>query len=115
MMPACQLHAVKGHDAYLLARAMKLQAGLWHKQRRFEEAKSEASRAVDEFERLGAADGAEDARELLRQIDRDANRPHDDGELTAVLLVVFIDLLGSERSPNPNDGTSACLGSLDVL
>jgi len=53
-------HAVNGHDAYLRARAMRLRAGFWHNQHRFEEAKSEALRAVDAFEKLGAGDGVKD-------------------------------------------------------
>jgi tetratricopeptide (TPR) repeat protein len=69
-----KLNAVSGNDTYLLARAMELQAGFLHKQHRFEEAKSEALRAVDAFEKLGATNDAEDARILLWWIDRDARR-----------------------------------------
>jgi len=54
---------------YLLARVMNLQAMLWYKQDRFEEAKSEALRAADGFERLGAAGDVEIARQLLQQIE----------------------------------------------
>jgi tetratricopeptide (TPR) repeat protein len=69
-----KLHAADDRDTYLLARATKLQARFWHRQNRLEEAKSEALRAVDTFEKLGAANDAEDARMLLRRIDRDARR-----------------------------------------
>ena len=65
-------HAVDDHDAYLLARTMRLQAECWHKQHRFEEARSEVLRAIDAFEKLGAADDAKKARTLLRQVDGDA-------------------------------------------
>ena len=65
-------HTIDDHDTYQLARAMTLQAGIWHLQRRFEEAKSEALGAVDRFERLGAANDANKARMLLQEIDRDA-------------------------------------------
>ena len=41
-------------------------------QHMFEEATSEALRALDMFEKLGATNDAEDTRELLEQIDRDA-------------------------------------------
>ena len=68
-----KLHAVNGNDTYLLAHAMKLQAGFWHRQQRFEEAKSEALRAIDAYKKLGAADDAEDTRILLQRIDRDAH------------------------------------------
>jgi len=66
-----KLHATNDHDTFLLARAMELQAGLLHKQRRLEEAKSEALRAVDAFEKLGTTYDVEGVKELLRRIDRD--------------------------------------------
>jgi len=65
-----KLHAV--NDTYLLARASRLQAGFWRKQRMFEEAKSEALRALHVFEKLGAANNAEETRQFLGRIDRDA-------------------------------------------
>ena len=46
-------HAVD--NAFLLGRGMRLQANFWHKRRRFEEAKFEALRAVEVFEKVGAA------------------------------------------------------------
>ena len=55
-----------------LASASQLQAVLWEKQLRFEEAKSEALHALDLFERLGAAGDAERIRWFLGQIERDA-------------------------------------------
>ena len=95
-----QVERTKLHTAnneYLLARAMWLQAVLWYKQHRFEEAKAEALRAVYELEKLGAANDAEGARKLVRRIDCDYRRSvfpaesGDDGELLeTVLLVVFI-------------------------
>ena len=70
-------HAVEYRDTYLLARAMTLQAELWHKQHRFEEAKSEASRAVYAFEKLGAMQDLGRAGLLLLQIfcDTDGGEP----------------------------------------
>ena len=62
-------HAVD--DAYNLGRAMELQARFLYKQRRFEEAESELLRALDVFERLGAARDAERARGHLEEIDHD--------------------------------------------
>ena len=64
-------HAVKSHDTYLLAHAMWLKAGLWHKQRSLKKARSEALRAVDAFEKLGASNDVGGVRELLRRIDLD--------------------------------------------
>ena len=60
-------HAV--NDPYLLAYAMDQQARVWNGQRRFEEARSEASRALEAFERLGATHNAEITRKLLQNID----------------------------------------------
>ena len=60
-------HAI--NNSYLLGCAMHLQAGLWYKQRRFEEAKFEALRAADLFEKIGAARGVDDCRAFLRNIE----------------------------------------------
>ena len=85
-----KLHATNGNDTYVLARAMWLQAEVWHRQHRFEEARSEASSAVEIFEKLGAADDVERARRLLQQID---------GELLAIVqFLVFIDPSFSDRA-----------------
>ena len=54
------------NNAYLLARASLLQARLWHAQSMFGEAKSEGLRALDVFEKLGAANDAAAARQFLR-------------------------------------------------
>ena len=101
------------NDAYLLARALRTQAGFRYKQHRFEEAKSEALRAVDVFEKLGAANDAEDVKKLVRRIDHDArgNRrsgypwcmihdgSDDDGEfLKTVLFAVSVNPRCSVRT-----------------
>jgi len=65
-----KLHVV--NDAYLLARASRLQAGFWYQQDMLEEAKSEALRVLNVFEKLGAANDVENTRKLLEQIDRKA-------------------------------------------
>jgi len=94
-------YAVNG--AYNQARASQLQAKVWDQQRMFEEAKSEALCALGVFERLGATNDAEDTRELLGRIDRNArlmdsglaisDGPADDGELLkTMLLVVYVNL-----------------------
>ena len=61
-------HAID--EPYPLGRAMQLQAGFWYKQRKFEEAKSEALRAADIFERIGATEEAEECRGSLRGVER---------------------------------------------
>ena len=60
-------HAV--NNAYYLGHVMEMQAGIWCKQHRFEEARSEALRAADSYERLGAAEEAERCKMLLRCIE----------------------------------------------
>jgi len=60
------------HD---LGYAMELQAGLWFKEGRLEGARSEALRAADVYEKLGAMKDVEDCRKLLRDIQRELDSP----------------------------------------
>jgi len=63
---------VKSHafnDSYNLGAAMELQALVWYGQCMFDEAKSEALRAADIFERFGTAMDVEGCRALLRGIE----------------------------------------------
>ena len=62
-------HAV--NTPYHLGRAMRLQAQVWYDQRRLEEAMSEALRAADVFERLGATVDVKNCRILLRNIEEE--------------------------------------------
>ena len=57
------------NDIYLLARVWWLQAWCWKGQLRFEEAKSEALRALDVLEDLGATNDMESLGQLLQGID----------------------------------------------
>jgi len=94
---------IKSHvinDTYKLGCAMELQALLWCIQGRLEEAKIEVLRAVEVFEKLGAARNAENCREILQGIDEETNgsvvsdESDDDGEfLETVLPLVFINFL----------------------
>ena len=59
------------HSAYFLGRTIDLQARLWRKQYRLEEARSEALRAVDLYEKMGAAKALEVSRSLIVEIDAD--------------------------------------------
>ena len=63
------------HHPYPLGRAMELQAGFLLKRRRLEEAKSEALRAIDLFESVGAAKQAERCRVILRNVEEAASEP----------------------------------------
>ena len=65
-------HASNNNDTYSLALVMFLQASFWGEQHRFEEAKSEALRALDAFEKLGAARYIESVGRFLRKIDHDS-------------------------------------------
>ena len=56
------------NSTYNLGVAMEMQAWIWCKQHRLEEAKSEALRAADVHERLGAAERVEGCKELLQLI-----------------------------------------------
>ena len=86
------------NNSYLLARTSWLKAWLWDEQHMFEEAKSEALRALDGFDKVGATMFAADARRLLEWIDRNArgdgsdlvtpDESGDDGELLEMMLLV---------------------------
>ena len=86
-------HAV--NDPYDLGRALDLQARFWYKRRMFEEAKSEALRAVEVYEKIGAADDLKLCRGFLREIDKlDL-----DGELLGTTLLpprIYFPLQGQE-------------------
>jgi len=62
-----KLHAI--NNAYILGRAMELQAGFWYKQHRFDEAKSEVLRAVDVYGKIGSTECVEHCEKLLRDIE----------------------------------------------
>jgi len=63
-------HAV--NSAYSLGRAAELQARVWYNQRRLGEARSEALRAADIFDKLGNVEDTERCRGLLRMIENDS-------------------------------------------
>ena len=65
-------HAVDG--AYQLARAMHMQARIWYRQRRLEDAKSEVSRALEIHEKLGAVEDARACRGLLQLVEREISK-----------------------------------------
>ena len=71
-------HAVD-HACYM-GRAMVLQARLWYKQGKLEEARSEALCAADVFEKLGAANDMEDCRKLLQDVREELNGPAASGQ-----------------------------------
>ena len=66
-------HAVD--NAHRLGCVVYMQAQIWYEQRKFEDAISEVSRALEIFEELGAARDAENSRHLLRIIKRAMKTP----------------------------------------
>ena len=63
------------NNAYGLARAVYRQATIWYRQHRLEDARSEALRASDVFEKLGAAKDVELCRVLLQRIQDELSVP----------------------------------------
>ena len=61
-------HAVD--DEYRLGRAMQMQAVVLCRQRRLEDARSEALHALEIYDKLGAASDAGDCRDIIRRIER---------------------------------------------
>jgi tetratricopeptide (TPR) repeat protein len=58
------------NNAYYTGGAMGMQAGLWYRQGRLDDARSEVLCALGVFERLGAVKYVGDCRELLRMIEQ---------------------------------------------
>jgi len=93
-----KLNAINGNEALPLAYAIMFQASAWYVQHRFEEAKSEALRAVDALKKLEAAGEMELVMDLLRRIDHDSREDvtsnglgNDSEVFVTVLSIVFTD------------------------
>ena len=70
-----------GNDILRLARVVFMSACVLYEQHRFEEAKLEASRALDAFEKLGAVDLVEQTRQILENIEAMIyEESHDNGK-----------------------------------
>jgi len=85
------IECAKAHsvnNALHLAYAMKIQAWIWYRQHKLEEAKSEVLRAADVYERLGSTAGPKNCRALLRNIQRelDAAAASDQSDSNCELL-----------------------------
>ena len=68
------------NSAYNLGRAMQMQARIWYRQHRLEEARSETLRAIDVYEKVGATKGIEDCRELFQEIEGELDAPVASGQ-----------------------------------
>ena len=64
-----------GHSTYLLGRTMELQAWLWYKQDRLEEAKSEYLHVVDLYEKMGTTVDLERCRDVIMEIEAEMESP----------------------------------------
>ncbi|KAF9780436.1 hypothetical protein BJ322DRAFT_1213591 [Thelephora terrestris] len=67
-----QIGCAKSHAAgvaYYLARGTELQALVWYRQRRLEDARAEILRASEIYQGLGLADDAEDCRRFMKKIE----------------------------------------------
>ena len=73
-------------DSYNLGRAMELQATVWRREGRFEDAKSEILRATGAFEKIGAAEDLETCRYILRGIERKIKELGTSGEFLETVL-----------------------------
>ena len=69
-------------DTRELGHAMDLQARIWYRQSRLEDARCESLGALEIYEKLGAAMNAEACRELLQRIERATEDRAISGELT---------------------------------
>jgi len=71
-------HAID--NTYNLTLAMELQAVVWYRERRLAEARSEALRAADVYEKLGAAEAMEACRKLAQRIQGELDNPVASGQ-----------------------------------
>ncbi|KAF9780534.1 hypothetical protein BJ322DRAFT_1112532 [Thelephora terrestris] len=62
-------------SAHNLGRTMEMQARVWHRQHRLEEARSGVLCALEIYERLGAAKDIEDCRGILQEIEKATESP----------------------------------------
>jgi tetratricopeptide (TPR) repeat protein len=77
-------HAISDDDTYCLGCTMELQAQIWHKEHRLEEAKTGVLGAANVFERLGATEKVENCRMVLQNIEEE--RLVTSGELLEAVL-----------------------------
>ena len=92
-----------GDDMHRLARAFFVSACVLYAQNMSKEGRLEASRALVIFEKLGAADLAEEARQFLEETKEIIYTLHDNGKLLkwCTLPHIFTLLIGTQ-TPDPN-------------
>jgi len=67
-------------NTYKLTLAMELQAVVWYRERWLEETRSEALRAADVYEKLGAAEAMVACRKLAQRIQGELDNPVASGQ-----------------------------------
>jgi tetratricopeptide (TPR) repeat protein len=87
-------HAV---NPYGLGRMMELQAEIWRKQGKLEEAKSEILGAISVFLKLGAVKDLEACKKFLQQTEKEMRKSISNGELESVLFPTPVDSPFSAR------------------
>ena len=73
---SAHIEQAKSHaanNAFQLGRATELQANVWYQQIRLEEAKSEALRALEIYEKIGATEDVGYCKDLLKKVERAMN------------------------------------------
>ena len=94
-----------GNDTLRLARVVFMSACVLYEQHRFGEAKSEASRALDAFGNLGAADLVEQTKQILENIEEMIHESHDNGKPSKWCSSSRLSTpLIQTQVPNPNEG-----------
>ena len=95
------IERAKSHvvNAYDLGHTMGLQAEIWCKQGKLEEAEAEILRAIDVFTKLGDAMDLEDCRNILQLIETEMRQPVTLGESEMILPST------PTNSPSPAQGT----------
>ena len=129
------IERAKSHVAdspYLLGVVMEAQVAIWCKQYRLEEARSEALRAADVYEKLGSTEGVENCRRLLqsievagicRSIDRVFEEPldnlvssgHSSPNCELLQIIIFPACTNSSEFREPNDAIDGCAGFLRFI
>jgi tetratricopeptide (TPR) repeat protein len=97
---------------YYRGRAMELEARVWFKQGRLEEAKSEALGAVDVYGKLGAAEELEKSRATLQLIEAEMERLTASGTLNSEIELLGM-VLPSPPTHSPSSPREQCDGTSD--
>ena len=96
-------------DEYRLGNMMEVQAGIWFRQGRLEDATPEALGGLEIYEKLGASKDAERCKDLLQAIEREMP-----GELPETMLFICLLILNSPFGTSSSTLISGCHGSPSI-